>query len=300
MLSLLRPYLLPVSLAFGAMAAPHQGLAEEVYSNDFNGPPGSQYPEWRSSSIAYESAADPPGKGVLPPQLVTNTESANGAQRFLGEFGGPKIGQPGDPGYNRTRVDQTISLTLHDLAPHGALRVSFDLYVLKSWDGNSPAYGPDSWSLGVEDGPILFTSSFSNNQKVRTEGSYQDYPIPGSLPHSGAVARNTLGCRFFGDSIYALEFVFAHSGRTLTVNFRSSLFEGKGTADESWGLDNVRVTTVCSPPRDSPQNTEPAASPGITRNSSAGKEGMRPAKKPPELTEPTAVGATPPPGTTPR
>ena len=32
----------------------------------------------------------------------------------------------------------------------------------------------------------------------------------------------------------------AHSN--VTLNFRSSLFEGKGTTDESWGLDNVTVT----------------------------------------------------------
>jgi hypothetical protein len=30
----------------------------------------------------------------------------------------------------------------------------------------------------------------------------------------------------------------------LKLNFHSSLFEGKGIADESWGLDNVRVVTA--------------------------------------------------------
>ena len=29
---------------------------------------------------------------------------------------------------------------------------------------------------------------------------------------------------------------------TLALNFWSSLYEGKGTEDESWGLDNVRVS----------------------------------------------------------
>ena len=53
---------------------------------------------------------------------------------------------------------------------------------------------------------------------------------------------NTLGYSFYGDSIYHLTFNFPHSGDTLILNFSSSLFEGKGTDDESWGLDNVRVS----------------------------------------------------------
>jgi len=37
--------------------------------------------------------------------------------------------------------------------------------------------------------------------------------------------------------------MLGHTGETLALNFSSSLFEGKGTADESWGLDNVQVST---------------------------------------------------------
>jgi hypothetical protein len=218
--------------------------ANDLYFNDFNGPVGSTYPEWTSSTILFSSAADPPGKGTLPPPVVATCESTNRSQKFLGEFGGPRLGAPGDPGYNRTRVEQTIRLTLRDLPPHSALKVSFDLYVLKSWDGNSPRYGPDRWSLDVAGGPVLLDTTFSNNQKVSTEGSDQDYPKLRSPPRTSASVTNSLGYRFFGDSIYPLEFTFAHTASELTLNFRSSLFEGKGTADESWGLDNVRVATA--------------------------------------------------------
>ena len=223
------------------------GQAAEVYFNDFNGPIGSKYPEWTSSPITFVSATNPPGTGTLLPPDVTNCDSTNRAQRFLGEFGGPRIGVPSDPGYNRTRVEQTISLTLTNLPPHSALKVSFDLYILKSWDGNSPRYGPDRWSLSVAGGPVLLATTFSNNHKVSTEGSDQDYPRPKSPPRAGASFTNTLGCKFFGDSIYPLEFTFAHNGSGLTLNFNSSLFEGKGIADESWGLDNVRITTASVP-----------------------------------------------------
>jgi len=216
-----------------------------VYSNGFDGPVGSSYPEWSSSTIEFASAADPPGKGTRDPQTIVNCQSPSGAQ-MLGEFGGPKIGTPDDPGYNRTQVDQTVRLALGDLPPHTALRVSFDLYVLKSWDGNSPQYGPDQFRLAVVGGPVLVDTSFSNNPKVERQGSYQDYPRAGSQPRAQAIATNTLGYEFFGDSIYPLEFTFPHARDDVTLEFSSSLFEGKGVADESWGLDNVRVEAVTS------------------------------------------------------
>jgi len=226
--------------------------AGEIYFNDFNSPPGSVCSEWTSSPITCLNSTNPPGSGVLPPPPISNTDATNGAQRFLGEFGGPRIGRPGNPGYNKTRVDQTIHLTLSNLPPHSALRLTFDLFVLKSWDGNSPIYGPDRWVLSIAGGPVLLDTTFSNNPKVAKEGSDQNYPQLQSMPRTGAARTNSLGYKFFGDSIYPLAFTFAHSNSTLELNFRSSLFEGKGLADESWGLDNVRLVIAPNPPSVAP------------------------------------------------
>ena len=219
--------------------------AAQVYSNSFNGPIGTSYPEWSSSIVTYASTGNPPGSGTLPAPVITNTVSPNNEQRFLGEFGGPPIGVPGDPGYNHTRVDQTISLSLSNLQAHGSLQLAFDLYTLKSWDGNSPAYGRDRFILNVTGGRTLLDTTFSNNPKTDTDGSYQDYPATNSLPWAGTLSTNRLGySRFFYDGIYHFQFTFAHRGSNVTLNFHSSLFEGKGTADESWGLDNVSVSTL--------------------------------------------------------
>jgi hypothetical protein len=82
---------------------------------------------------------------------------------------------------------------------------------------------------------------------VKEDGSYQNYPAPsgqtaGNPPQTGAVSTGTLGySNFFKDSVYRLSLEFDHTQPTLTLTFSSSLFEGKGTADESWGLDNVVV-----------------------------------------------------------
>jgi hypothetical protein len=182
--------------------------------------------------------------GVLPAPVVKTCAAPKG-QRFLGEFGGPMIVGPGEAGFNRLRVEQTVRLALRELPRHRALKVEFDLYVLKSWDGNSPRYGPDRWRCSVQGGPVLLDTTFSNNPKVATEGSSQDYPQPGSAPRSGAVSVGTLGySAYFADSVYHFSFTFPHTGMAVVLEFASSLFEGKGTDDESWGLGKVRVEAV--------------------------------------------------------
>jgi hypothetical protein len=221
-----------------------------VYRNDFEGPVGSRYAEWSSSPIRFVGAAT--GRaGELPAPAVATVESANGRARFLGEFGGPAIGRTGDADWNRTRVEQTVRLMLAGLGEHSRVRVSFDLYVLKSWDGQSARYGPDRFRLAVGGGgPVLMDETFSNNPKVAEDGSWQSYPGGGGggggggrhEPWTGAAAVGSLGYGgFFKDGVYRLTFTFAHRGQRLELEFASSLFEGKGVGDESWGLDNVVV-----------------------------------------------------------
>jgi hypothetical protein len=230
-------------IAIGLALLP-RALAADVYFNDFNGPLGSTYSEWKCHYTNSANAAKtvPAGGGSV---AVTNVESPNKKQRFLGEFGGPKIlaGPPYDPEHF-VRVNEEVSLTLNHLKAHSLATVSFDLYVLKSWDGNNPNYGPDRWSLSVENGPTLLDTTFSNNFKTDPyDLSLQNYPVPNSSPQTSAVAVNSLGYTFYGDTNYHLSFTFPHSSATLVLNFSSSMFEGKGTDDESWGLDNVRVST---------------------------------------------------------
>jgi hypothetical protein len=221
------------------------GESEVVfYENDFNAPMGTTYPEWTSTgytNTANRAGTVAAGRG---PQAVSVTESPNGRQRFLGEFGGPVIlkERPYDPDHFVT-VDETVRLTLHHLPRHKMVTVSVDLLILKSWDGNNPNYGPDRWRLSIPRGAVLLAATFSNNFKTGAyDLSLQDYPTPGSAPQAGSLAHNTLGYRFFGDAIYRVTRTFEHDTGDLLLEFSSSLYEGKGTEDESWGLDNVRIT----------------------------------------------------------
>src|SRR6516165_7812108 len=173
-----------------AIAVLPAAFAADVYFNDFNGPRGTTYPEWTSSgytNTANFAGTVPSGSG---PQVVTNIDSANGKQRFLGEFGGPAIvtAPPYDP-QHFVRAKETVTLTLTNLKPHSLATVSFDLYVLKSWDGNNPIYGPDRWSLSVSGGPTLLDTTFSNNAKTGDyDLSLQNYPTANSPDHAGATA----------------------------------------------------------------------------------------------------------------
>jgi hypothetical protein len=218
-----------------------------IYRNEFNGPIGETFPEWTSSPVTFTKTVTGE-RGSLPAGPVSTVESPNRRERFLGEFGGPPIGRPGDPDWNHTRVNQAVILSLKDLAPHTRAAISVDLYILKSWDGNSGRYGPDRFTVRVAGGPVLLDTTFSNNPKVREDGSYQCYPGSSSdtvsnPPQTGAVSTGALGYSdFFKDSVYHLSFEFPHTEPNLTLVFDSSLFEGKGTADESWGLDNVIVS----------------------------------------------------------
>jgi hypothetical protein len=220
-----------------------------VYTNDFNGPAGSTYPEWSVATYSWtgnEAGTLAPGSGT---ETITNVDSYNSAERFLGELGGPAIlkGPPYDARHF-VRVDESIQLSLNTLPAHTSLTVAFDLYVLKSWDGDNSVYGPDRSKLAISGGPTLLDTTFSNNFKTGVDLSLQDYPAVNSPPQTGASTVNRLGYGFwFGDSTYHFSFTIPHNSGSVVFVFSSSMNEGKSepthsTRDESWGLDNIRVT----------------------------------------------------------
>jgi len=135
----------------------------------------------------------------------------------------------------------TRSLTLTGLPSHTEVTVSFDLFIIGGWVGNSSVWGPDSWALRVDGGPTLLYTTFSNS------GDDQAYPgtFPGDshLAQTGAAEIHTLGYppdAYGGapDSVYNLSFTFAHSPSSLILNFTGGPGVGIG---QSWGIDNVVV-----------------------------------------------------------
>lgn len=173
-------------------------------------------------------------EGTVGAEWSLRTVSATpaGARRFLGQFG-----------------DQTVRLSLTNLPPHSVVRVSFDLFVINSWDGNNTTYGPDRWTWRVVNGPVLVDTTFSNVLPI-------DQAFPGDVGQGSfpagflASATNTLGYAGasdrFGDTVYAFSRSFTHGETNLTLQFtynpRAGTYGGLG--DEGWGLDNVRVEVL--------------------------------------------------------
>ena len=171
-----------------------------------------------------------------------------GGRRFLGLFG-----------------PQEVVLTLPGLGPHTAVSVSFDLYLARSWDGNSTSEGPDVWSLRVGGGPVLFQTTFNTQPHSMPDAWAAGQAFPGSfpgsyhLPFSGAAETNRLGFTLNAydsasapaDAVYHLEASFAHAAETLQLVFDARLAAAHPGAswiyDEAWGLDNVRVRAADCP-----------------------------------------------------
>ena len=161
-----------------------------------------------------------------------------GARRFLGQFSAEKT-----------------TLSLRDLPEHTDATISFDLFVIRSWDGN--VVGPDEFKVSVVGGNTLLDSTFSNVDGLggfpNWEQSYPDAIGSGSHPaHFGAAETNTLGYvfSFFSNSapwssVYHFSYKFAHDSDDLAIDFAA--FNLEGIDNESWGLDNVAVDVTAAP-----------------------------------------------------
>ena len=153
-----------------------------------------------------------------------------GNRRFLGQFG-----------------NDTVSLSLNSLPTHKAVTLSFDLFVINTWDGNdsNPGEGPDIWDLSVVGGPTLLHTTFQNYPRAGdpTQSFPDNYPGGNHPARTGAVENNTLGYINNGipmDSVYHMSFTLPHTADSLTLNFTAQGLQGLD--DESWGFDNVSVS----------------------------------------------------------
>ena len=162
---------------------------------------------------------------VGPQWSKTSTDTTpRGDRKFLGQFG-----------------NETVTLTLKDLPPHAKAKLSFDLFVIQSWDGNDTPFGPDIWDLRVRDGPTLLHTTFSKGERQAYPSSYPDGDY---APRTWAAEKNMLGYSFYGDAVYNLSFTFPHSANSLVIDFSASGLQT--LSDESWGLDNVKVSLIPS------------------------------------------------------
>lgn len=193
--------------------------AQVVYTNDF---------ETNANGFNYNSFAS---------LSTTSAGFGSGAQsQFLGIFN-----------------NQTVNLSLSGLTVGNTYDIAFDLFIGKSWDGNSTVYGPDSWSL-TTGSTTLINTTFNN--MFPADGLLNNYTqnfSDGNLiglgtfsAFTGADVAQTSG--FYLDR-YAI-YKFGSGIGNPTVSFTATStnetisFAGHGlqdTSDEFWAIDNVSV-----------------------------------------------------------
>jgi hypothetical protein len=163
------------------------------------------------------------------------SESPSGRRTFLGPLG-----------------KESTTLSLGDLPEHGRVRLSFDLMIILTWDGDfqleQPDWGgPDVFDVTVEHGPRLVHASFV----CRPPGESPTQSYPGRFPYdhlpggTGALECRTLGyvpAAGWPDYVYHIERTFAHSGKSLKIAF--SGINLQIVEDEAWGLDKVKVEVL--------------------------------------------------------
>ncbi len=165
----------------------------------------------------------------------TSTETTPiGNRGFLGQF----------------YAEDSVVLTLNNLPSHTELTLSFDLFIIKTWDGISSGYvQPDEWDLSILGGDTLLHTTFANYVGIRRQSYPGTYPGGDYESRTGAdELENSLGFIFEGtrkDSVYSFDgaesFTFSHSADSISLVFSGDIADINPN-EESWGIDNVSVT----------------------------------------------------------
>ncbi len=138
--------------------------------------------------------------------------------------------------FSQRRTNDMLALTLNT-ASGRAYSLVFDLYAIDSWGGANPEWGYDRFNVNIE-GESVF-SELIDNQPGSPNADYRD---PEVIGHLGFGMRPV-----DRDAIY----------RDITINFIANgdsttfAFFGSGLQDyrdESWGIDNVRVSAIPAAP----------------------------------------------------
>ncbi|MBN2006937.1 MAG: Ig-like domain-containing protein, partial [Anaerolineae bacterium] len=142
--------------------------------------------------------------------------------------------------------DKTVTLSLDSLPPHDAIKISFQLVTIGSWDGIHETHG-DAWDFSVQGGPLLLDTTFSVWDAYDSMDWWQNYPdarVPCPEPgcpgpsHPGHAGASHI--YDMSEVVYDMAFTVGHTGNDIAFDFHSLL----GEMDENWGIDNVEVSAI--------------------------------------------------------
>ncbi|MFC5191682.1 hypothetical protein ACFPIK_07875 [Algoriphagus aquatilis] len=152
--------------------------------------------------------------------------------------------------------NEEVAVTVKDLPTHNYLKVSIEILVHDSWDGNADdgISGPDFWFMGLDDSETLRTT-FSNSPCVSTFCLYQSFPnrfFRQNRPKTGATSINLPGLCLFGASSsytsrYVVEQLIEHTNPEARVFMGAELKQTNSPdpiCDESWSIASIQVLAI--------------------------------------------------------
>ena len=166
-----------------------------------------------------------PGIGVAASDLDAELTATNPIGGWSGKFGS----------MNSTNL---ASLTLSNLPTHSGISISFILGFMDSWDSyNGGCCSPDILSFFI-DGNLVAQMTYNN-----ALGSIKDIDDATLLSEYG---QHGASSNFYSDTLIDLtgaSFLnFSHTADTITFGIQAGGAGWQGGSDESWGIDDIKVT----------------------------------------------------------
>jgi hypothetical protein len=151
--------------------------------------------------------------------------------------------------------NEEVSFNLSSLPTHNIVKVTVELYIHDSWDGNPDNVGgPDYWFMKV-DGAEVMRTTFSNTLCGFGYCIMQSYPdnyFRQNWPKTGAIRTTLPGlCLLEGipdnTTVYSISQLVSHTGPTVEITLADELLQLNSPdpkCDESWSLGKIEVSTL--------------------------------------------------------
>lgn len=206
-MTMIRALLATATLAAAALPA----SAQLVYSNDFDAP----------AFTAGGVGATWTGPGGLKSTIAPYTG--------YGQF------------WSTDNAVQATSLTLTNLPAHTAIDIDFTAIFLDSWDSTNGSPAPDWYQVWI-DGNLVGQYTYNNaSGSVASIGGGS--VVAQYVQFDTAIFYSDSVVDFSGDATYS----FAHTASSITFQIKAGGNGWQGGADESLGIDNIRVVLTPVP-----------------------------------------------------
>jgi len=152
--------------------------------------------------------------------------------------------------------NEEVAITLKNLPTHNYLKLSVEVLIHDSWDGNADdgISGPDYWYMGINQ-EETYRTTFSNSPCVPTYCLYQSFPnsyFRQNRPKTGSRDSSLPGLCFFGTTLgytsrYVVEQLLEHTESEVRLFMGAELKQTNSpfpVCDESWSIASIQLLTI--------------------------------------------------------